>query len=238
VTQSEWLECTDPQPMLESLRGKTTERKLRLFAVACCRRIWHLLTEGRSRNAVEVAEKHADGWLTDVQLADASLQAEQAFHRTRELEPSGNDETPTIMASSAVWGATVCRSDESMIGPDEPLVGMAINTALQAEVTAEYKRQAWERVAQAALLRDIFGNPFRPVSTNPVWITPTVLNLARSAYDERIMPSGELDPARLSVLSDALEEARCDNNDMLTHLRSPGPHVRGCWAVDLVLGKE
>jgi hypothetical protein len=92
------------------------------------------------------------------------------------------------------------------------------------------------RSHQTNLLRDIIGNPFRPISINPIWITPTVLDLARSAYDERIMPSGELEPANLAVLSDALEEAGCDDEDILNHLRGPGPHVRGCWAVDLCLG--
>jgi hypothetical protein len=88
------------------------------------------------------------------------------------------------------------------------------------------------------LARDIFGNPFRPASVEPEWITPTITNLATAAYDERVLPSGELDPARLAVLADALEEAGCDNADILSHLRSPGPHVRGCWVVDLLLGKE
>ena len=88
------------------------------------------------------------------------------------------------------------------------------------------------------LIHDIFGNPFRPTSINSAWLTPTVSSLAQSAYDERIMPSGELDPARLAVLSDALEEAGCVDANILNHLRSPGPHVRGCWAVDLLTGRS
>jgi hypothetical protein len=91
---------------------------------------------------------------------------------------------------------------------------------------------------EPTLLRDIFGNPFRPVSINPAWLTPTVTDLATVAYEERALPSGELDPARLAVLADALEEAGCDNADLLSHLRSPGPHVRGCWAVDLLTGRS
>ena len=76
------------------------------------------------------------------------------------------------------------------------------------------------------------------MTVHPSWLIPTVTNLAHAAYDERTMPSGELDLACLAVLSDALEEAGCDNEDILNHLRSPGPHVRGCWAVDLLLEKE
>ena len=89
-----------------------------------------------------------------------------------------------------------------------------------------------------ALLREIFGNPFRPTRFDPSWrLSPDVLSLAQAAYDERELPSGHLGSARLAVLSDALEEAGCADADLLSHLRSPGPHVRGCWAVDLILGK-
>jgi hypothetical protein len=87
-------------------------------------------------------------------------------------------------------------------------------------------------------LRDSFGNPFRPVSLAPAWLTPAVLNLAQAAYDNRVLPSGLLDNTGLAILADALEEAGCDSADFLSHLRGPGPHVRGCWAVDLILSKD
>jgi hypothetical protein len=89
----------------------------------------------------------------------------------------------------------------------------------------------------SSLLRDITGNPFRPIALNPAWRTPTVTNLGTGAYEERALPSGELDPARLAVLADALEEAGCRDQSVLDHLRSPGPHVRGCWPLDLILGR-
>jgi hypothetical protein len=92
--------------------------------------------------------------------------------------------------------------------------------------------------SQLNLLRDLIGNPFRPVSIDTAWLTPTVCRLATIGYEERSLPSGELDTARLAVLADALEDAGCQDADMLTHLRGPGPHVRGCWALDLLLGKE
>ncbi|MGL4553732.1 MAG: hypothetical protein ACRC33_21425 [Gemmataceae bacterium] len=91
-----------------------------------------------------------------------------------------------------------------------------------------------EAEAQAVLLREIAGNPFRPLCLATSWLTPTVGLLAESAYQERIMPGGELDSQRLAVLSDALEEAGAVG-EVLTHLRSPGPHPRGCWALDMVL---
>jgi hypothetical protein len=96
---------------------------------------------------------------------------------------------------------------------------------------------AREQSAQAALLRDIFTNPFRPVSLSPACLTPAVLPLAQTAYEHRSQSSGELDPARLGVLADALEDAGC-TAAILDHLRSPGPHVRGCFALDLVLGRS
>jgi hypothetical protein len=85
-------------------------------------------------------------------------------------------------------------------------------------------------------LRDVIGNPFRPVPISPDWLTPEVTTLAQAAYDERL-PAGTLALDRLAVLSDALEDAGCDSADLLGHLRTPGPHVRGCWVVDLLLGK-
>jgi hypothetical protein len=96
----------------------------------------------------------------------------------------------------------------------------------------------WE--AQCHLLRDIFGNPFRPASLAPsvlTWNDATVVRLARAAYDERHMPEGTLDNGRLAVLADALEEAGCQDQDILGHCRSGGEHVRGWWPVDLCLGK-
>lgn len=87
-------------------------------------------------------------------------------------------------------------------------------------------------------VRCVFGNPFRPVTLDPGRLTATVVPLAQAAYDERFLPSGELDLARLAVLSDALEEEGCDEATILDHLRSAGPHVRGCWPLDLILGKR
>jgi hypothetical protein len=93
-------------------------------------------------------------------------------------------------------------------------------------------------VSHTSLLLCIFGNAFRPVTLDPAWQTSTIVALAHAAYDNRILPAGTLDPARLAVLADALEEAGCDNADILIHCRQPGAHVRGCWVVDMILGKE
>jgi hypothetical protein len=92
---------------------------------------------------------------------------------------------------------------------------------------------AWEQAeaAYADVVRDIFGNPFRPVSLDPMWLTSTVVALARGIYEDRAFD-------RIPILADALQDAGCDNNDILNHCRDEKQvHVRGCWVVDLVLGK-
>jgi hypothetical protein len=97
-----------------------------------------------------------------------------------------------------------------------------------------------EAKSQADLVRDIFGNPFRPVTISPAilaWNDALVVRIAQAAYEERHLPEGTLDNTRLLILADALEEAGCTDRNILGHLRGAGPHVRGCWAVDLCLGK-
>ena len=88
------------------------------------------------------------------------------------------------------------------------------------------------------MLHDIFGNPFLPVTFDSAWRTSTAMSLATAIYEDRLMPSALFDNLRMAVLGDALEEAGCTDADILQHCRGPGPHVRGCWVVDLLLGKS
>jgi hypothetical protein len=113
------------------------------------------------------------------------------------------------------------------------------------EIPPDASRLLWNAVfvshscLEASLLRDIFGLiPFRPLTLSPAWQTPTVLSLAQAAYENRILPGGTLDAERLAVLADALEEAGCSDAEILGHLRGDGPHWRGCWVVDLVMGRS
>ena len=94
-----------------------------------------------------------------------------------------------------------------------------------------HPKRATEGKAQADLIRDIFGNPFRPATFDPSWLTSTVTALAAQMYDSR-------DFSAMPILADALQDAGCTSDDILNHCRGDGPHVRGCWVVDLVLGKE
>jgi hypothetical protein len=224
MTEQQWLDCTDPTPMLELLRGKVSERKWRLLACACCRRVWHLLRDPRHRAAVVAAERLADGEITPeemVPVADDSYSA--TFHRA----PYKGGAAHLLVRHFSSYDDW----DETYRCP--PLD----NTAMAAGMVAGRLR-AKERATQAAMLRCIFGNPFHPLTIDPVWLTPTVTNLAAAAYEERTLPSGELDPASLAVLDDALLDAGCAEAAVIDHLRGPGPHVRGCFVIDLLIGKE
>jgi hypothetical protein len=99
-----------------------------------------------------------------------------------------------------------------------------------------------ERKAQCDLVRELVGNPFSAIALSLAvltWNNALVVRLAQAAYDERQLPSGHLDPDRLAVLADALEEAGCQDQKILGHLRQPGAvHVRGCHVVDVLLAKE
>jgi hypothetical protein len=199
MTESEWLACSDRLLMLEFLQGKASERKLRLFACACCRAFWSFLTDSRSREAIEAAERYADGAITRQELRRVGSRA-------------GN-----VTLSR--------RSHAAMMTTSVPLLH-----AEQASYWIPEDVSIW-------LVRDFFGNPFRPVVLHPAWLTSTVSLLAHAAHDDRVLPAGTLDATRLCILADALEEAGCDNDDILTHLRGPGLHVRGCWVVDLCMKK-
>jgi hypothetical protein len=222
MTEAEWLACTDPVRMLIHLGKRTKQgRKARLFAVACCRRIWHLMVDPRSQGAVLMSEQYADRLEKKDTLTEVAGKAWQAI---RELLTSQSSPSQA-QAADAAWRTAGLN-----------YVRMGAASALQA-----VESRTEEAAVQATLLRCIFGNPFRPVALKPAWLAwqgGTIPKLAQGIYEERALPSGELDTARLAVLADALEEAGCDNTDILNHCRQPGPHVRGCWVLDLILGME
>jgi hypothetical protein len=238
MTEVEWLACQEPQDMLifikqhRGMRSQKKQRNQRLFSVACCRRIWPLIVNDRSRRCVEVFERFADG-----QATDEERQAAEAESRATWLTDAADD---TLLACLHLFG----KSND----------GLRVSTTTISAVFTQQQREAGrtadvmggrrrgacpsEEREQCTLLRCIFGNPFRTFTMHSAWQTSTVRSLAQATYEERLLPSGHLDPARLAVLTDALEDAGCDDAEILGHLRSPGPHVRGCWPVDLLLGKK
>jgi hypothetical protein len=228
MTERDWLDCTDPQRMLEFLGGTLSDRRLRLFACACLRRVWSLLVEQRSRAGVEVNERYADGLAGGDELWTAAIEA-------RKVEAAAKGVWLAEGPADSLW-----RAGRAAEAAAEALERAAAREALkkgqQAVAPAMQVAGETARRVQAELLRDLAGS-LRPLAFDPAWKTPTAVLLARAADDERGLPGGELDPVRRAVLADALEETGCTEPAILQHLRSSGPHVRGCFAVDAVLGK-
>jgi hypothetical protein len=225
MTESEWLIATAPQKMLEFLRGKASDRKLRLFACACCRHYGHLLKDERCRQAVSVAERFSDELATAGELSEAE-EAVWGADQSGELAVDG-------LGPACVY---CCYRAEDGSYPS----GFAAEVANQMLVAAgdEITSDAAYDAACGVLsnfLRCVFGNPFHPLPpiTPSVfaWNDGTIPKLAQAIYEDRVFD-------RLPILADAVEEAGCSDPDLLGHLRGPGSHVRGCWAVDLILGRE
>ncbi len=236
MTEQEWLACTEPEKMLTFLQstGLASQRRTRLFTAACCRRVWHLLAHEDLQAAVEAAEAHADGREGEAELKQAFDRAKSAYwgeHSAINASfPAGSEEFFRRVREHARRYVAVKAVGAGERGVYPP----------QGSSVMWFARQAApdDPGRECELLREVFGNPFRPVSVAPAWQTAAALELARAAYAERHLPSGHLDSARLAILADALEEAGCEDEAVLSHLRSSGPHVRGCWALDLILGKE
>jgi hypothetical protein len=233
MTEAQWLEvkwltATSPLSMLNFLAatGRASQRKVRLFAVACCRSIWGWIEEGPGRRAVEVAELHADGRADDAEL-------EAARHAA---DPNGRDlHGWRLAAAAAAWLAAMPAASHPTPNLDAATVSGFVGSC---EVVLGFELGDAER---CCLLRDLVCNPCHPLpSIAPAvlaWNGRLVPRLARSAYEERALPSGHLDAARLAVLADALQDAGCTDAALVSHLRTPGPHLRGCWAVDSLLDK-
>ena len=239
MTESEWLKADDTVDMFDHLkrqarsqRASLPHRRLRLYACACCRRVWHLLGDSRSRTAVEVSERYADGQATRSALAKACRAAGEVLTALKR----GGGRSAYLAAWVALW-ASADSIHDVWGGTSSAAADLAARLGKEAGAGMRSAR-ASESMRQAELMREVFGNPFRPAALETSWRTADVAALARAAYEERRLPEGALEPARLALLADALEDAGCDNADVLGHLRGPGVHVRGCWTVDLVLGKE
>jgi hypothetical protein len=213
--------------MVAAIGYRMSARKLRLFACACCRGIGDLLDD-RTRAALATFERSADGLAGPAELTaarDAAFSAADAgamddLHDGR----AGAHPAYCVAELADRWSIGSAALCASRVAAAVGCVG----------VGDDWPQGQQER--QCALLRCAFGNPFRPVTFDSAWLAGPVSGLAEAAYTERILPSGELDPARLAVLADALEDNSA-GADVLAHLRGPGPHVRGCWVIDLCTGR-
>lgn len=209
-----WWNSGDAQSLVEALKGSISERKLRLFACARCRTFWPLLSDARSRNAVETAERLADQRASEDERAlTMELACEAAS--IEEFEDPEDDEThlaavAAAYASHSLWDDAYVAAHSTaspLVIPDPEGEALAI-----------------------AQLRDIIGEQFPTSATHLLPLPPNVLLLAQAIYNEQSF-------GRLPELADALERSGCLNTGILAHCRNEQFHVRGCWALDLLLGK-
>ncbi|MFO0845824.1 MAG: hypothetical protein U0797_26150 [Gemmataceae bacterium] len=220
MTEAEWRSSKEPAPLLTYLKEHASDRKVRLLACACCRLIWEHLPDLRSRQGIEVAERFADNLASPKDLAKAHNNA---------LVAKGE-------AGWAVYWATSTKP----AGPIDNVFDAAVAAPARHATQKTNKVGTWEEVQAetihqlANLVREVVGNPFRKPWLSPdllSWEGGLLVNLAQGIYHDRAFD-------RIPYLGDALEEAGCDDREVLDHCRAGGPHFRGCWVLDLVLGKE
>jgi hypothetical protein len=227
MTEEQWLGCTtNPTWMLNHLRGRVSDRKLRLFAVACCRSIFPHVPEARRGDiepAIDAAERFADGL--------ASVEELIIIHR--EMIPWDYDSHAAIEACNPDALHAARRTVRA--AADFALTTWVIQNPRYRRRSPEAKSaKRAELVVQTGLARAIFANPFQPVTIAPSWLSwnnRTVPTLAQQIYEERAFE-------QLPILADALEEAGCQEPSVLDHCRGGGARARGCWVVDLVLGRQ
>jgi hypothetical protein len=237
MTEQGWLWATDPGAMLDFLvrSGKASDRKLRLLTCACTRVYWDLLVADQVVNSDEgtfpallTAEQYADGLVNaealEVVARDAAQKAAEEEEFLDRLPSTGAGRSHLLL----LWLVAAAAEASADLGASKVRgsIGMFPRTADRA----------------VAMVRDIFSNPFKPSTAIDAswvaWNSGSLKNLAQVAYDELQLPAGYLEAERLAVLADALEQAGCADANLMSHLRAEGPHVRGCWALDLVLNRK
>jgi hypothetical protein len=247
VDEPQWQTACWPTTLLAAMRGRASIRKLRLFAVACCRRVWQLIFDPTIRCAVEVAERFADGLATESEREAVACRAGRTpvFHMFAPPPPRP-PEALVAPDQHAAWAAVYAyASGYTSEEPDAHAATAAGQAALAVRAQRSGVRglgsiddslipDAHECAAQAHLMRDIFGNPFHLIVIDPSWLAwreGVVARLATAIYEERRF-------AEMPILADALEDAGCTESSILAHCREGKAHVRGCWVVDLLLSKS
>lgn len=234
MTEQEWIEGDELRPMLEFIRPRTSERKLRLFACACASQLRHLLFDLRSVLALETAERCADGLASETELRGAEKAAFE-IARTADLRTTATDPR---------WAATRAAARAAALDPFAAAMGAAFVATLGhapwvfhpgggVEHHGAEPARSQAHCLQCDNLREVVGNPFRSPWVEGEWLRWNDEIVARLALE--IYQTSRF--ADLPVLADALEDAGCDCADLLDHLRRPAGHVRGCWAVDFLLGR-
>lgn len=224
VDEQAWLNSVDPNPMLAYLPGRTSGRKLRIFACVCARRVMRLIADPLRRQAIETAELVAEGGAPWESLEGARERANTALSQSA---------TEAVRAAADAARSTAIYAVRNAL---QQVVAAVVRVA-RAEVSNPAEAEEELRRELAGLVRCVFGNPFRPAPFNPSWVTNDVIAVAAATYEYRTLPGGTLERDRMDVLSDCLEEAGA-TGPLLEHLRDVGPHVRGCFVVDLLTNRH
>jgi hypothetical protein len=240
MAEDKWLAAEDPAALLRLFPGTLSQRKCRLFACACCRRVWPLLQHADSRAAVEAAERFADGLASPAELQTAwkgALEVGRVFGAECGAPGASPAERRAagvrLAAASAACSAAhpdLFTRPNSYSGARGASEWAAYAAGLKLSAGHWEAERAGQRKQNASLLREVAGNPSWPVTVNPAWLTPAVVALARTIYQKRCFDA-------LPILADALLDAGCASAEVVAHCRSEGPHARGCFVVDLLLGK-
>jgi hypothetical protein len=240
ITEEAWLALGDPVRMLQCLPQRSSKRKWRLFACACCRRIWERLPDKHCREAVAVAERFADGEVDDEAREAALSRAKDAaerfgngLHQALGNHAAARSAVRACMknAGDALHGAA--QAAECAARHKAAVAYGARSPSPEGPISLSQRMEA-EQKEQRAIVLDLVGPlPFRPRAADPAWLAwadGSAGKLAQAIYRERAFD-------QLPVLADALEDAGCSDGELLGHLRGGGPHVPGCWALDLILGE-
>jgi hypothetical protein len=238
MTEAQWLACEDPNEMYDFLRErhgvsrrKAGKRRIRLFGCASCRLFGAALSDPRSVAAVEYMERFAEGEADAAEMAAVEERARLALLEAvrRPIPPRLRRESPGLWKDPEREAAEAAFNVVGA-GAGGGHAHVAMRSSVGDADTAARREWLGQRRALARLFREIFGNPFRVVECNKKWRTDIVVLLARQMFESR-------DFSVMPILADALEDAGCAEEQILDHCRGPGPHVRGCWVVDLLLGK-
>jgi len=236
MTEEIWLGPAMPTILLGFVSDKTTGRKLRLFAVAVCRVLERAVSEDCLIDAVQDCEQFADGFLQKEDLAHTREMLRRSKRDYLALkfgivdQGFENPHSRGRLPKAANDWISIWNIHESCIAPEPRNAARDVLWRSISTIRTMPIRDVSTSVT-GTILRDIFGNPFRPIAIDPRWLTSTVVDLASAIYQEKAFD-------RMPILADALMDAGCDNEEIIAHCRGEGPHVRGCWAVDLLLGKS
>lgn len=233
MSEQDWFSCGEPLQMLEHLRGKVSDRKFRLFTVGCCRRASEFLNKDKYLPALlTFIEKLSDNEGTEIVLSTEAPNQEgvsriqfaaDAILALAPTVPEGEPDPYSCLRSSLVHR-------DSWIAAWNTVSAVAFQFASLRDRHGSYQSVL---LSMKDVVLDLFSSPFRPPNLDPAWLAwngGAVRRLVQGIYSDG-------DFSYMSILADALEDAGCDNVDLLQHCRGESHHFKGCWAIDLLLNK-